>query len=171
MRFVPLLLFALLACALAAGAMWRQTSATSAMTSPLLGRPFPALELEALEAESAFTLPVGRPVLINLFASWCEPCALEQPALLDLQKRGMTVLGVAWRDKPENIRAWLARHGNPYAAVGLDPKGIAATSLSASGVPENLVVDRHGIVRFTYPGMLTQEMIAQDILPLLQETR
>src|SRR5216683_8285896 len=91
----------------------------AAIGSVLVGRPAPRLDLPALRAgDPPLTdalLKTGKPVLVNFFASWCAPCLVEHPLFMRLKEReGATIIGIAWKDKPEATRAWLARLGDPY---------------------------------------------------------
>ena len=97
----------------------------------------------------------GEPRLLNVFASWCVPCAGEAAVLAQLQRKGVKIDGIAVRDTPEAINAFLARHGDPYDRIGLDPQSDVQISLGSSGVPESFVVDGRGVIRRQYIGPLT----------------
>lgn len=88
----------------------------------------------------------GGPLVLNVFASWCAPCRLEAPNLLRLQKAGVRIVGLAWKDDPAATRAMLAETGNPFALVLTDRAGAAAIDLGVTGVPETYLVDRRGVV-------------------------
>ncbi|MGE0256210.1 MAG: DsbE family thiol:disulfide interchange protein [Alphaproteobacteria bacterium] len=141
--------------------------------SPLVGQPAPRLALPPLAGAgqrpgfdpAAFA---GRPLLVNVFASWCVPCLAEHPLLTRLAADGHRVWGIDYRDKAEDVAAWLARHGNPYERIGADPDGRAAVEWGITGVPETFVVDAAGIVRLRHAGPLTEAIVARDILPALQ---
>ncbi|MGE3714021.1 MAG: redoxin family protein, partial [Alphaproteobacteria bacterium] len=109
-------------------------------------------------------------VLVNVFASWCEPCAIEHPLLLKLAQSGkVKIIGIAWRDTPENVRQWLIDRGNPYHYIGLDEKGATTLALGLSGVPETLVIDRKGVIVFHYKSAIDEQMINQKIIPKIEE--
>ena len=108
------------------------------------------------------------PVVLNLFASWCTPCLAEHPLLQSLEQNGATVYGIGWRDKEENIRNWLNEHGNPFTAVWMDAKGEAAIPLGLRGVPETYILHK-GKVTFHHAGVLTETLIREQMLPLLEE--
>jgi cytochrome c biogenesis protein CcmG/thiol:disulfide interchange protein DsbE len=117
----------------------------------MVGRAAPSLP---------FAQPIlksGKPVLVNFFASWCTPCLAEHPLFTRLKEReGATIIGIAWKDKPEATRAWLGRLGDPFAAVGCDQDGKLALDWGLSGVPETYLIDGQGIVRLHFRGPLTE---------------
>ena len=90
------------------------------------------------------TAGVGKPMIVNVFASWCAPCRLEHPRLLALQARGVAVVGVAYKDEPEATQAFLDEMGDPFAMVLVDREGRAGLDLGVSGVPESFAVDAMG---------------------------
>ncbi len=130
--------------------------------SAMVNRPAPALPF----AEPR--LKAGKPVLVNFFASWCTPCLAEHPLFMRLKEReGATIVGIAWKDKPEAARAWLAKLGDPYARVGFDQDGKVGLDWGLSGVPETYLIDAQGVVRLHFRGPLTERDLAA-ILPLLR---
>lgn len=90
------------------------------------------------------TAGVGKPMIVNLFASWCAPCRIEHPRLLELQAHGIAVVGVAYKDEPEATQAFLDELGDPFAMVLVDREGRAGLDLGVSGVPESFAVDAMG---------------------------
>jgi cytochrome c biogenesis protein CcmG/thiol:disulfide interchange protein DsbE len=141
--------------------------------SALVGRPVPRLAASSLRdgqpGLDQNLLYTGKPVLVNFFASWCTPCLAEAPLLERLAKRdGITIIGVAWKDKPEAARAWLERVGDPFKAVGYDLSGAMAVDWGLSGVPETFVIDGQGIVRLHFRAPLTERDVNEHIMPLLK---
>lgn len=112
----------------------------------LVGKPLPADALAPLAGGAPIGMKVAAPPgsLVNFFASWCAPCREEHPVLLALRAQGVRIVGVAYKDKPENIQALLAQNGNPYAAVLADPQGHAGLDFGVSGVPETFLVGADG---------------------------
>ena len=142
----------------------------SRVPSALIGRPVPAFVLAPLPG----LLDGGRPVpgladadlkggsvtIVNVWASWCAPCRQEHPLLMDLAKDpSVRVVGVNYKDNPENARRFLGQLGNPYAAVGVDPTGRAAIDWGVYGVPETFIVGPDGAIRHKHIGPLTPESL------------
>ena len=110
----------------------------------------------------------GKPVLVNFFASWCAPCLAEHPMFERLKSReGATIIGIAWKDKPEATRVWLQRLGDPFARLGFDQDGKIALDWGLSGVPETYLIDAQGIVHLHFRGPITERDLG-TILPLLR---
>jgi cytochrome c biogenesis protein CcmG/thiol:disulfide interchange protein DsbE len=169
LRFLPFLLLMLLAASMALGLL--QKTASDADKSSLRRYPVGSFSIATLGDKNTFSplLWQGKVAVVNAFASWCAPCAIEHPILMALAKTGKVELyGIAWKDTPENARAWLEKRGNPYRIVGVDSKGGATVALGLSGVPETLVIDRHGNVAYNYKSALTDDMIEDVILPLVE---
>ena len=111
--------------------------------------------------------PGGRPYLVNVFASWCAPCEIEAPILVELKARGVRIVGVAYKDDPEKTRAFLGRTGDPFARVLVDQEGRAGIELGISGVPETYLVDGSGRILDKISAPLT-EADAARLLARLQ---
>lgn len=142
------------------------------LPSALIDRPAPDFALPALY-EGADGLARkdlrGQVTLVNFFASWCAPCREEQPELLALAHQpGLTLDGIAYKDKPEESRRFLDRLGNPYAHVGVDRDGTTAIDFGVYGVPETYVIDTAGRIRYRHVGPLTPEDVKQKILPAIE---
>jgi len=147
-----------------------QPDAQAEPTSPLIGKPAPALDLQRLAGDGA--LPQGEVWVLNVFASWCAPCRAELPQLGDLASQaGVRVVGLDYRDTPELGAAFLKRHGNPYALSLLDPQGRGSLAWGVTGVPETFVIDRRGIVRLRHTGPVTADDLKQRLLPLIEKLK
>jgi cytochrome c biogenesis protein CcmG/thiol:disulfide interchange protein DsbE len=141
--------------------------------SVMVGRPAPHLAVPSLRAgEPALDdalLHSGKPVLVNFFASWCAPCLAEHPIMMRLKERdGVTIIGVAWQNKPDEARAWLKRLGDPFKAVGYDLDGKMGIDWGLSGVPETFLIDAQGIVRLHFRAPLTEQDLNERVLPMLK---
>jgi cytochrome c biogenesis protein CcmG/thiol:disulfide interchange protein DsbE len=113
----------------------------------------------------------GEPRLLNVWASWCAACPQEHPVLERIAAEGFPVYGIAWKDKPEDSRAFLARYGDPYSGMGSDFPGRTAIDLGVTGAPETFVVDKKGRVRFKQIGPISPEVWEGQIRPLMQKLR
>ena len=112
---------------------------------------------------------VGKVTVVNVFASWCAPCLIEHPQIMQLAKTsGVRVFGLNYKNKAAQAVAWLERHGNPYARVGADRDGRVAIDWGVYGVPETFVVDRKGVICFKKVGPVTPEVLVEQILPLVE---
>ena len=133
--------------------------------SHMIGKPLPNFALPAGLPNSAGLrtrdFQQGKPKLLNVFASWCVPCAAEAPQLMQLAQSGVTIDAVAIRDRPEDIANFLARYGNPYRKIGSDRTSSIQLALGSSGVPETFVVDGNGIIRYQHIGDIRPENIPE----------
>lgn len=131
------------------------------IASRMVGKPVPQFALEGLDILHpglvTQDMQQGTPLLINVFASWCLPCAVEAPQLAQLAKEGVVVHGIAVRDKPQAVQAFLGKYGNPFRRIGLDKDGQVQIALGSAGVPESFIVDGQGIIRYQHIGVITQE--------------
>ncbi|MFS8037229.1 DsbE family thiol:disulfide interchange protein [Xanthobacter sp. AM11] len=150
----------------------------SRVPSPLVGRPAPVVSLpplEGLKLADGTAVPgidtaalAGKPALVNVWASWCVPCRDEHPILMQLAKDGrFTLVGINYKDAPDNARRFLGQYGMPFAAVGVDGKGRAAIDWGVYGVPETFVLARDGTIVHKFVGPLTPEAVSGTLLPLM----
>ena len=170
-RFAPLAVLVLIIAVL----VWRlATPADTSVHSKLEGKPVPVFDLgPALDTKAPLSsrdLATGKPRLLNIFASWCVPCIGEVKVLKQLQARGVTIDGIAVRDRPEDLTAFLAANGDPYERIGGDPQSQVQISLGSSGVPESFVVDGRGIVRYQHIGPIEADDMPV-ILAKLEQAR
>lgn len=112
----------------------------------------------------------GRPRLLNIFASWCLPCIAEARQLEQLAAMGAEIDGVAIRDRPEDVAAFLARHGNPYRRIGADDLSEVQLAIGSSGVPETFVIDGAGRIAYQHIGDIRPEHVPM-LLEKLEELR
>lgn len=154
LAFAPLVVLALLAVLFVGYSLKRNPHIQPAA---LVGRPLPDLTLPRLETGQPVPIrqAASGAVLINFYASWCAPCELEAPALMRLRSQGVTIIGVGYKDAPDNNRAFLGRVGDPFAVHLLDRDGRAGLEFGLTGVPESYVVDGAGKIIAKYTGELT----------------
>lgn len=131
--------------------------------SAMIGKPMPQFELRAASPDrpglALADLKDGQPRLVNIWASWCVPCAAEAPQLAALEAQGAKIVGVAIRDRPEDVAAFLARYGNPYERIGADDMSVVQLGIGSSGVPETFVVDGKGTIRYQHIGDIRREHV------------
>jgi cytochrome c biogenesis protein CcmG/thiol:disulfide interchange protein DsbE len=140
-------------------------------TEGMVGQQAPAYALARLDSEAPPLTSEerrGRAYVINLFASWCAPCRAEHAQLMTLQRQGVEIVGIAYKDRPEASAAFLAELGNPFADIGLDPEGRFGLEIGVTGVPETFVIGPDGVIRAAYRGPLTEEAVRDVILPALR---
>ena len=137
----------------------------SKLPSALIGRPAPQTTLPALEGLARNGIPVpgldptvfkGKVSVVNVWASWCVPCHEEAPLLTALAgDTRLQIVGINYKDSPDNARRFLGRYGNPFAVVGVDGNGRASIEWGVYGVPETFVVGRDGTIRYKMVGPVT----------------
>ena len=137
--------------------------ADRAVKSAMIGRPLPQFSLAAASADRPglvrADLTNGKVHLLNIFASWCVPCAVEAPQLAALRARGIDIVGVAIRDHPEDLQQFFARNGNPFSRVGADNVSAIQFALGSSGVPESFVIDGRGMIRYQHIGDIRADQV------------
>lgn len=174
-RLLPLLAFIALALLLLVGVRMNSGKDTSAIPSPLIGKPAPAFELPVLGEASRRVREAdlhGVPYLLNVWGSWCPECRNEHPVISDFARTGgVRVIGYNYKDAPADAQRWLQQFGNPYTLVIADEEGRAALDWGIYGAPESFLVDSQGIVRWKYVGPLTPEVIESQLKPALAALR
>jgi cytochrome c biogenesis protein CcmG/thiol:disulfide interchange protein DsbE len=112
----------------------------------------------------------GQVWVLNVWASWCVPCLVEHPLLVELARgKVVPIVGFNYKDDPAAATAWLAKHGDPFVRVVADRGGSVAFDYGVYGVPETFLIDRTGTIRFKHVGPLTQEVVQRRLLPLIRE--
>lgn len=166
--WLPLALFALF-CGVAAYQLSRP--ADTDVASAMIGKPLPPFDLPAAsDARPGLALTDmadGTPRLLNIWASWCIPCVAEAPQLEQLEARGAQIVGVAIRDRPEDVTRFLERYGNPYTRIGSDNLSALQVEIGSSGVPETFVIDGTGTITYQHIG----DIRTRDIPILLAELK
>jgi len=141
----------------------------SRIPSALIGHPAPQTALPALEglANNGTQVPgldpaafKGKVSIVNVWASWCVPCHDEALLLTELAKDNrIQLIGINYKDSPDNARRFLGRYGNPFASVGVDGNGRAAIEWGVYGVPETFIVGRDGKIAYKLVGPITPDNI------------
>ena len=134
-----------------------------AIESAMVGRELPYFTLEpafeTMPGVETNDFKDGNPRLLNIWASWCLPCIAEAPQLEALKDAGVDIVGVAIRDRPEDVARFLATHGNPYARIGRDDLSEVQLAIGSSGVPETFVIDGRGRITYQHIGDIRAEHV------------
>lgn len=175
---LPLIIFA----ALAGIFTWQLMSGKNLQEIPsaLIGQEAPRTQLPAL---AGLYFADGRPVpglsaqdftgqvtLVNIWASWCVPCREEHPQLMQLaQDKRVRLVGLNYKDAPEQALSFLKGLGNPYAAIGTDRSGRAGIEWGVYGVPETFIVNAQGKIVYKFVGPLSDESLAKQFMPEVEK--
>ena len=176
---VPVLIFATIAAAFTYAL---KAADPARLPSALIGKPAPNVTFDPLEELSGKGLAVrgfgmadlakGKVTVVNFWASWCVPCAIELPLLIELKKQsGVQVFSVNYKDQADAARRFLDEYGNPFTAIGIDPKGRGAIEWGVYGMPETFVVDGNGRIAYKHIGEITAENLKQKLLPAIEAAK
>ncbi|MCC4611614.1 DsbE family thiol:disulfide interchange protein [Xanthomonas campestris pv. esculenti] len=170
-RMLPLLGFLVVAALFGFGIYWTMQHNPREVPSPLIGKPAPAFSLPQLDQPARHVTRdqlLGKPYVLNVFGSWCAECVHEHPVLMARAHRlGVPLIGYNYKDAPADASAWLARLGNPYAVVLADETGQTAIDFGVYGAPESFLIDAHGMIRYKHIGVLTPDVINDELLPAI----
>jgi cytochrome c biogenesis protein CcmG/thiol:disulfide interchange protein DsbE len=152
----------------------------SRIPSALIGHPAPDTNLAPVPG---LVDPAGKPLpgisaadfkgavtLVNVWASWCVPCHDEAPLLSALaEDKRIRIVGINYKDQPDNARRFLGRYGNPFAAAGSDANGRASMEWGVYGVPETFIVGRDGRIAYKLVGPITPANLAAVVKPEIEK--
>jgi cytochrome c biogenesis protein CcmG/thiol:disulfide interchange protein DsbE len=144
------------------------------LPSVFIGAQAPAVPAEGLADLPMLRdgdLRTGEVTLVNFWASWCPPCRAEHPVLKDLAAQGVRIAGVNMMDDPDKAVAWLAEDGNPFFAVGADPKGRYRIDWGVTAPPETFIVAGDGTVLYRFVGPLVGTDYENRFLPELAKAQ
>ncbi len=141
------------------------------IASPLIGRAAPEFSLQTMDGDEVSLADyLGRPVLVNFWASWCFECIAEHHVLMEAQERygdEVAIIGILYQDTVADARGFLARYGDGGWPNLVDQAGAAAIDFGVSGVPESFFIDAAGIVRYKQWGAVTGDVIELQLARLL----
>lgn len=167
-RFIPLIVFAVLV-----GFFWRGLSLDPQnLPSARIGKLLPPFQVPLLGDDREYLTTAklqGHIALINVWASWCSSCADEQLFLSKLAQQGVAIYGLNYKDNAHDAKQWLSEWGNPYKLIGEDREGKVAIELGVYGTPETFLIDKNGMIRYRYAGILDAKVWEQDFIPRIKE--
>ena len=133
-----------------------------------VGQTAPSFLIATLDGESVTGDFHGKPAYIDVFATWCPPCRSELPAILDMAKEYRDRIDFLLVDEQESTASVksFASSLRGMAPVALDRGGFAA-AYDVGGLPWNIFIDRHGIVRYVYRGRIPADVLADQLSKLL----
>lgn len=160
---IPLVLF----LAVSAFLMTRLGQDPTTLPSARLGKPFPQFTLPNLLDGKTLTADDvrGKPAIVNVWASWCPSCKEEHPALMKLAEAGIPVIGLNYKDLPQDAEAYLAKRGNPYRLIISDAKGNLGLDLGVYGAPETYIIDANANIRYRYVGVFDEKTWQSQLAP------
>ena len=167
---VPLVVFILIAVFLGIGLTLNPREIPSAR----INQPAPDFTLALLnDPQRTFTPDdmLGQRWLLNVWASWCVGCRVEHPLLNQLAATtNIPLVGLNYKDHPDNAKQWLRDRGNPYHLIPMDIDGNAGIDWGVYGVPETFVIDANGVIIFKHIGPIDADTVQHNILPLFEES-
>ena len=121
--------------------------------SNLISKPIPQFSVKTFSNSNLtdFELKSDNVAIINFFASWCPPCKVEHPYLLELSKE-FSIFGIAKKDNFTDIYKWLEKKGNPFVKIGHDHDGLDSINWGVTGLPETFILDSSGIIKYKHVG-------------------
>lgn len=128
--------------------------------SPLIGKFVPEFQLPSLLENTILdqTIFQGKPVLLNVWGSWCPSCIVEHDYLSQLAKSGIPIVGLNYKDTVPNATRFLTRLGNPFSVVIFDEKGSLGLDLGVYGAPETYLISAEGRVLTKRIGVLDERV-------------
>lgn len=171
--YLPLIIFlALVAAFLVQLQRNAQGDDPKTLESALVGKPVPAKTLTDLLSTKTFDESLfkqGKPLLLNVWATWCPTCYAEHQYLNHLAKQGVPIIGLDYKDNSQKAVKWLHDLGNPYQVVLKDEKGSFALDLGVYGAPETFIVDGKGVIHYRYAGDVNERVWQEKLQPIYKK--
>ncbi|MDG6895752.1 DsbE family thiol:disulfide interchange protein [Volucribacter amazonae] len=171
--YIPLILF--LALALTFFVQLQRNAGgedIKALESALIGKPVPTRPLQDLFAQQQYDQQLfaqGKPILLNVWATWCPTCYAEHQYLNQLADEGITIIGLNYKDNRKKAIDWLKQLKNPYQAVLVDETGSFGLDLGVYGAPETFIIDGQGIIHYRHTGDINAQVWQQKLQPIYQQ--
>ena len=165
---VPLGVFVVLAVILAIGV--ERSPTKGVIASPLIGKPAPQFVLPRLAGGESFDSRqlAGKWYVLNVWGTWCVSCRVEHPVLNKLSQMGVTIYGVNYKDDNAAALKWLKEFHNPYQLDIRDEQGSLGLNLGVYGAPETFLIDKDGIIRHKFVGVIDDTVWREQLAPLYQ---
>ena len=168
---IPLAIFLVMAVFLGIGL----TRDPRKLPSTMIDKPAPQFTLKQVAALDKNFSPEdmkGQVWMLNVWASWCTACRVEHPLLVEISNSKIVpLIGLDYKDKPEDALKFLAQQGNPYQLSALDLEGRVGIDYGVYGVPETFIIDKNGRIRHKHVGPITPESLQKEILPIIAELK
>lgn len=141
------------------------------LPSALIDKPLPAFSLPDLKNEQRLITEkdLKGPALVNVWATWCVACRVEHPVLNKLAKLGVTIYGVNYKDDNAAAQKWLVEFHDPYQLNINDARGTLGLDLGVYGAPETFLIDKQGIIRHKFVGVIDERVWREQLAPLYQQ--
>lgn len=144
----------------------------SELPSALIGKPMPSFSLASVEDPDRLVSEKdikGKAALVNVWATWCVACKVEHPVLNKLASQGVVIHGVNYKDDNASAQKWLKEFHDPYQLNIRDEQGTLGLDLGVYGAPETFLVDKHGVIRHKYVGVIDERVWREELAALYQE--
>lgn len=144
----------------------------SELPSALINKPMPAFSLPSVEDPQRLISDAdlkGKPALVNVWATWCVACKVEHPVLNKLAAQGVTIHGVNYKDDNAEAQKWLREFHDPYQLNIRDEQGSLGLDLGVYGAPETFIIDKQGVIRHKFVGVISEQVWREQLAALYQE--
>lgn len=146
-----------------------------ALESALVGKVIPDFQLESLQDSTiqlnANIVKTGSPHLLNVWATWCPTCFAEHQFLTILDKQGVEIIGIDYKDERNKALKFLENYGNPYKEIIYDPKGSLGLDLGVYGAPETFIIDGNGKIHYRHTGDVNEKVWSEVLKPIYDKLK
>ncbi|NAW68734.1 DsbE family thiol:disulfide interchange protein [Vibrio sp. V27_P1S3P104] len=171
--FIPLLAFLLLVAIFVTQLMKNSAGDNpTKLESVLIGKVVPEFKLEDLAEPGRLydqSIFIGKPLLLNVWATWCPTCYAEHQYLNQLADQGVKIIGLNYKDQRDKAVTWLNELGNPYLISLFDGSGMLGLDLGVYGAPETFLIDAHGVIRYRHVGDVNPHHWKNQLEPIYQQ--